>query len=145
LSTPAPVVGTFLAADTPVPVRKPGLHPVPVAASVQIFQGSCCCVDSNGNAQLAGDQVGYVYAGIAEFEGANNSSGTAGAISVMLNDAMQVHVGGSGFTQASVGLIAYWISDCQVQTASTTNSIIAGKIVQFISSTEVIVDPRIRN
>lgn len=77
------------------------------------------------------------FAGVA-LEGANNSAGNAGDLSVKVWQEGEFQFNGS-FTQADVGKAAYVLTNNEVTTSPGQYGIFVGKIVRYISSTKVRV------
>lgn len=100
----------------------------PVKASTEVFKGSLVCVDATGYAVPGADSAGLTFVGVA-IEGADNSAGASGAISVRVQTmgVFSFAKGGSE-TQADVGT-ALNISDSQTVTVdSTINTITCGSL-----------------
>lgn len=110
----------------------------PVAASTHIYLMGVVCFNASGYAVPADDADGYKLAGLALQE-ADNSAGAAGAINVRLQKNVRVPMKITGATQADVGKTVYLVDD-ETVALSTTYRVVAGKIDEFISSTEVMVE-----
>lgn len=110
----------------------------PVAASTHIFLMGVVCFNASGYAVPAADTANFKVAGLALQE-ANNSAGANGAMRVRLQKNVRVPMKITGATQADVGKTAYLVDD-ETVALTTTNSVVAGKIDEFISSTEVMVE-----
>lgn len=113
-------------------------HTIPVKASTKIYQGALVMVDSTGYAVPgASGATTNVPFGIA-LATVDNSSGSSGALSVDTQSEAAFLMNGSGFSQASVGLYAYFTDDNTVTVTPTSNSKV-GTIIGFVSSTQVWV------
>lgn len=116
-----------------------GLHHVPVAASTTIYSGALVCVNASGNAIPAADAANARVIGRAQETVVN--TGLAGALTITVkrgvfgfkNSASQA------CTNAHVGRRVFVADDETVQSATGTNSVIAGLMVGF-EGTDVIVD-----
>lgn len=110
----------------------------PVKASTEIFLGAMVCIDATGYAIPGSDTAGLEFVGVSQ-ENADNSAGANGDISVQVR-ARGVHeFAASGLAITDVGADMY-ISDDQTVAASTTNSILAGKLKVFDTATNAPVE-----
>ena len=114
----------------------------PVAASTRIYEGSIVCT-SDGYAVPGADTSRYFFAGIAR-EGADNSDGSAGDISVKVYTRGRTRLKGTSFVQDRVGRVAY-VRDSDSfyayhsssgSTPKATNNVRLGTTVGYISATE---------
>lgn len=122
--------------------REDGDLELPVKASQHIYQGSIVCVDATGFVVVGSDTAGLVPQGVAMHE-ADNSSGSDGDQKVLIQTGKREQFSCSGASQAWVGQDACIVDDNTVAlAATTTNDIVIGKIVKFISSTKVEVRMR---
>lgn len=126
--------------DRPV---DPDVRLYPVAAATSLKKGWMICLDANKNAVKAADAENYVFKGVC-MEDVDNSSGSAG------DKYVQVFVGEIEFTsveseaQTSVDALRYVKSNHEVAaTGSTTYSVRVGPVTRYISSTKVMIDPRL--
>jgi hypothetical protein len=110
----------------------------PVKAGVKIYQNAAICTDSSGLVVPAADVAGYVYLGIARYE-YDNTGGSNGDIKAEAWTDQQFKMTCTGAAQSWVGKNAYLIDDNTVAISGTTNSILMGKIVGFIDSSNVWV------
>lgn len=113
----------------------------PVAGSTKLFQGSVVAVNTDGYADKAADTSGFALAGVA-YETVDNSSGSDGALKIRVWRKGVVDLNFSGTaSQATVGQPVYMVDDHTVAVAgTTTNDVIVGRVVEFISATEVRVE-----
>lgn len=109
----------------------------PVAASKTIYGGTIVFAAS-GYASDDDNGGSNVFIGIA-VDNADNASGSAGDINVDLYSKGAFVLTGSGFSQANVGALCY-ASDNYTVTTSATSTTKIGRIVEFISSTQVRVE-----
>lgn len=112
---------------------------VPIAASTKIFKGSNVNTNTSGYSKKAADTASEVYAGVA-VETVDNGSGADGAASVRVWRKGVFSMVCSSATQAWVGQNVYAVDDNVVAlAATTTNDVLVGKVVAFVSATEVKV------
>lgn len=113
---------------------------VPLAAT-KIYKGSLVAFNASGYADHAADTSGFFRAGIA-YETVDNSGGSAGDLRVRIKRAGVVDLDFSGTaTQATVGQQVTMVDDHTVAlAATTTNDVVCGRAVGFISATKVRVD-----
>lgn len=118
------------------------LVPVPVGDAERIYQGAIVISLLADGYGIPGDDVAAaVFRGVA-VEPCDNSAGADGAKSVLCDLTSAVLVNGTGFTVADVGKDAYIIDDDTVGlVGATTNDIKLGRIIRFVSSTQVWVLP----
>lgn len=121
----------------------PSFIPYPVAASTLIYKGRPVAVNASGLAVPVTASGGLRFVGFSQRQ-ADNSSGTAGAISVNVTpaqapDAQYYDLAAVGATQAWVGQVVYWVDD-QTVALSAANSVICGVVTSFLSSTLVTVN-----
>tara|TARA_R110001599_G_scaffold329512_1_gene543538 strand:- start:571 stop:984 length:414 start_codon:yes stop_codon:yes gene_type:complete len=110
----------------------------PVAAATEIFQGALTMHDSNGLIANATPSAGDSFAGVA-YERVDNSAGVASEKSIRNEKHGSFLMTGAGFTQADVGLEVRASDNDTVQIAALTNSQVVGRIVEFVSATQVRV------
>lgn len=108
----------------------------PVAASTVVYKGAFVML-SSGYLVPAADGSGNLVAGVA-IETVDNSAGTAGALVCRVYKAGEFEVATTGASQATVGTQMELVDD-QTVAASTTNSVKAGVVVEYVSSTKVRV------
>lgn len=111
------------------------LKSVPVAASTVIYKGSLVAINSSGYAVPAADSASLRVIGVA-YEKADNSAGANAAIDVRVQTAGIYKFAASSITQAMVGKIMYVVDDQTVDDAVGTNGIKAGRLVEFVATTE---------
>lgn len=110
---------------------------LPVAASTNIACGDLVMFDAAGNVALSADTSGAKFLGVAATD-ADNSSGVAGAVSV------SVEVGGVSLVTTSSAALTnngstIYCDASQAGATSTTNSVVMGTQVGFVSSTRIYV------
>lgn len=115
--------------------RFPGVMAYPVAATTKIYAGAIVCVNSTGVAVPAADTAGNKVVGIAT-RTVDNSAGAAGAMWVEVNCPTIARLNATSITQAMVGTVMHVVDDNTVDDAVGTNTIKAGVLVEFISTTE---------
>ena len=120
-------------------VEKEGvLEQHPVAASASIFRGALCKIDADGYLDNCGAEAGSKFAGISE-QRADNSSGADGDINCDVKTEGTYLLGGTGFAQADVGSVVYASDSGTITKTSAANLQVVGRIVGFVSSTQVYV------
>lgn len=119
--------------------RKDGqLIAYPMAA-VKIYKGALVIVTSaTGFVSTGSDAAGVGFVGVA-YETVDNTAGAAGGANIRLQKTGEYIYTAVGAAQTDVGKTAYLVSDGTVQTAATTNSIAVGKVVGYISATQLVV------
>jgi len=121
--------------------RKTGRVAIPVKGGVEIFKGAHVNVRA-GYAVPAADTAGDEYAGFAE-EPADNTDGSDGDMTVLVNTTDELLCTGVGFAQTDVGQDVFIEDDATVALAAgVTNLVKVGQITEFKSTTEVWVDQR---
>lgn len=117
-----------------------GLHNVPLAASAKIFAGALVALNNSGYAIPAADAANARVIGRAE-ETVDNTGGSAGDLSCKVKRGIFAYKNDATnpCTIAHVGKKIYVKDDETVQSATGTNSVVAGYMVGFDGS-EVIVD-----
>lgn len=83
---------------------------IPVAASTVIYAGTLVAVDASGNLVPASADTNLTVVGIAD-EAADNSSGSAGDLTVIVDTCIAKMVNGDSITKAHVGDSAYATDD----------------------------------
>lgn len=112
---------------------------VPLAAATKLFAGSNVNYNTAGYAKKAADTASEVFAGVA-METIDNTSGSAGDLSIRVWKEGVFSMNCASATQAWVGVDVYAVDDNLVAlAATTTNDVRVGKVVQFVSATEVRV------
>lgn len=111
---------------------------VPLAA-VKVFKGSNLNFNTAGFAKKASDTASEKFAGLA-METVDNSAGAAGDKAVRIWVEGVSSMGCASATQAWVGQDVFAVDDNLVAlAATTTNDVRVGKVVGFVSATEVRV------
>ena len=106
-----------------------------------IFKGTIVAINAAGFLAPAGDTAATFVVGIAE-KNVDNSGGSAGDLSCPVRSGVVVRLAAEDTTmaQTSVGETATAEDDLTVGLAAdTTNDISVGRIVEFVSATEVWV------
>lgn len=106
----------------------------PVAASKHIYQGVLAFLASGYLTDVIASGANN-FAGIVVRE-VDNSAGSNGDLRAEVYTDGVFYLTGSGFTQASVGSLAY-ASDNYTVTATSTNNTKIGRIAEYVSSTIV--------
>ena len=102
-----------------------------------VYRGSLVTIDSTGYLQPLLNEANEAFAGVAS-EKVDNSAGAAGDKSCQVYTEGVFYFAGTGFAQTDVGTLAFGTDD---QTVSLTPSnVCVGRIVEFVSSTEIGVD-----
>lgn len=114
------------------------LNNVKIAASTTIYKGSIVAFNTAGYAVKGADTASFVFAGIA-METVSNGT-VAGEKEVRVWNEGIVELNCASATQAWVGQSVYIVDDNTVAlAATTTNDVIVGKVVGFVSATKVRV------
>lgn len=112
----------------------------PVAASVNILQGTMVFITAAGYATDVTATGVNGFAGIAVGQ-ADNTSGAAGDIQVEVYTEGDFELVGAGaYTQANVGDYVYGDDNYVINTAIGSTSVPIGRVVGFVSATRLIVE-----
>lgn len=106
----------------------------PVAA-VKIYKGSIVALNTSGYVVPASDTANLRVVGVA-VEFVDNSGGAAGDKKVRVERGRAFKFAASSITQAMVGDIMYIVDDQTFDDGLGTNVIKAGRLVEFVSTTE---------
>jgi hypothetical protein len=115
-------------------------RPYKVAASTKLYGGSSVSLNAAGFAKLGADTASEKFVGVAR-DLADNSTGANGDKDVVVwaNGVFDFAFSGTA-VQANVGLPVYLVDDNTVAlAATTTNDLLVGRIVEFISASKVRV------
>jgi predicted RecA/RadA family phage recombinase len=112
------------------------VHAAPVAVDI-IYRGAMVVYNTAGYLAPASTSAGVIFAGIA-LEKVDNSGGSAGDLNCKYVKEGIFLLTGSGLAQSDVGEQVY-ASDDQTITKTSTNNAPVGKIVEYVSSTQVWV------
>jgi hypothetical protein len=110
-------------------------------AAVKVFKGSLLANNTAGFATKAADTANFTFAGIA-YEQVDNSAGAAGdkTVRVERKGVFELNFSGTA-AQADVGKSVYMVDDNTVAlAATTTNDVLVGRIVSFVTSAKVRVE-----
>ncbi len=112
---------------------------VPVVASDIIYKGALVMINAAGFLAPAAPAAGSQLLGIA-YEQVDNSAGAAGAVSCRVITEGCFVLKGTGFAQTNVGDQVF-VTDDEIVTVTegTGSKPRVGKIVKFLSSTQVLV------
>lgn len=128
------VFGAALTIDRITQKKERGVKSYPVAAS-KIYAGSLVAINSAGYAVPASDTASLKVVGVA-LEQVDNSAGAAGDKSIKVEAPIVARFNATSITQAMVGQVVYVVDDNTFDDALGTNGIKAGRLVEFISTTE---------
>jgi hypothetical protein len=119
--------------------KREGRRSYPVAASVRIYEGTLVFLTATGYATdvTASGVNGFLGVAVGE---ANNSSGSAGDITVEVWPEGEFILEGTGFAQSDVGSTVYAEDNYTVGVSISTASVPIGMVTEFISSTKIRVD-----
>lgn len=114
-------------------------------AAVKIWEGAIVSVNAAGYATNGSDAANDVFVGIAE-ETVDNASGAAGDKSIKVRrNGIYTFVFSGTATIADVNTPVYIVDNQTVAlAATTTNDVLIGRIVEFVTATKVRVDIRDR-
>jgi hypothetical protein len=110
-------------------------------SNVKVYKGSLLAFNTSGYAVKAADTASFNLAGIA-FEQVDNSAGSAGdkEVRVWRTGVFELNFSGTA-SQADVGKAVYMVDDNTVAlAATTTNDVLVGRIVQFVTASKVRVE-----
>ena len=119
--------------------KREGRRSYPVAASVHIYEGTLVFLTAAGYATdvTATGVNGFVGVAVGE---ADNSSGSAGDLTVEVWAEGEFVLQGTGFAQADVGSKVYAEDNFTVGISISTASVPIGMVTEYISSTKIRVD-----
>lgn len=128
-----------LTAERPDQRQEGILVDIPLAASTKVFKGSNVNYNTSGLAKKAADVANEVFAGVAiETKDSNLNAEDQKYVRVWKEGVFSMNC--TGATQAWVGQNVYVVDDNLVALAATpTNDVLVGRVVQFVSATEVRV------
>jgi len=126
---------TALAADRNTQSKIGGIQVYPVEAGETIYKGALVTVDADGYLMPAQDTAAHKVVGVAD-ENVDNSAGADGAKSCRVVSGRAFKFAASSITQAMVGEMMYVVDDQTFDDAVGTNGIKAGRLVQYVSTTE---------
>lgn len=107
--------------------------------STTLFGGTLVMADANGWAVKAADTASCLFLGVAMETKTNGGANGAAEIVVATEGTFEFEFSGTA-TQAAVGRLCYAVDNQTVAlAATTTNDVLVGKIVEFISATRVRV------
>ena len=119
--------------------RQEGVLVSVALAAVKVIKGTLINFNTSGYAQKASDTASEVFAGVA-METVDNSAGNAGDKSARIWREGIFSFVASSATQAWVGQKVYAVDNQTVAlAATTTNDVLVGTVVGFVSATEVRV------
>jgi hypothetical protein len=124
-----------LAEDRITETKFQALKSYPVAGSTKIYAGSIVAINSSGYAVPASDSAGLKVVGVAASQ-ADNSTGSNGDKSVKVDAPIIARFDATSITQAMVGQVMYVVDDHTFDDSPGTNGVKAGRLVEFISTTE---------
>lgn len=112
---------------------------IPLAASTKVFKGSNLNYNAAGLGKKAADTAGEVFAGVAiETKDSTLADEDQKYVRVWKEGVFSMNA--TGATQAWVGQLVHAVDDNVVAlAATTTNDVVVGRVVQFVSATEVRV------
>lgn len=110
----------------------------PVVANKKIFQGAIVKMSAAGFLDSATAEAGAVVAGIA-YETIDNVGGANGAKDCRVETEGVFLLNGSGFAQADLGSPVYASDDQTISKVQGANEIEIGKIVGYVSASQVWV------
>jgi hypothetical protein len=119
--------------------KREGRRSYPVAASVHIYEGTLVFLTAAGYATdvTATGVNGFVGVAVGEQD---NSTGSAGDLTVEVWAEGEFVLQGTGFAQADVGSKVYAEDNYAVGVSISTASVPIGMVTEYISSTKIRVD-----
>lgn len=119
-------------------VEKEGrLVSYPVKAGEVIFKNALVKLGADGYLAKQAAEAGAVHAGVA-YEACTGGA-SDGDVSCRVETGRAFYMNGSGFTVADLGAAVYASDDDTVSTTQGANELKVGKIIEFVSATEVLV------
>ncbi len=130
--------------DVPIQQHNDEYSLLPLGA-VAVKKGWLMCNAGSGNKVVkAGDTAGYAFVGIST-EPVDNSGGSAGDKNITVYHGPFEVESTETETDDNIGALRYVTSNYQVAAVgSVTNNILVGRILRVISSSRVVIDPRVR-
>jgi hypothetical protein len=122
-------------------LRQDGILVSVPLSNVKVFKGSLLAFNTSGYAVKAADTASFNLAGVA-YEQVDNASGSAGdkEVRVWRTGVFEFNFSGTA-SQADVGKAVYMVDDNTVAlAATTTNDVLVGRIVQFVTASKVRVE-----
>ncbi len=108
-------------------------------AAVKVVKGQLLSFNTSGYAKNASDTASEVFAGVA-IATVDNSAGSAGELTVRAWRRGVFSMACASAAQSWVGQKVYAVDNQTVAlAATTTNDVLVGTVVQFVSTTEVRV------
>ena len=126
---------TALAADRNTQSKIGDLMIYPVEAGEVIYKGALVTVDADGYLMPAQDTSGHRLVGVAD-EKVDNTGGADGDLNCRVASGRKFRFAASSITQAMVNQVMYIVDDQTFDDGNGTNAIKAGRLVEFISTTE---------
>lgn len=119
--------------------KREGRRSYPVAASVHIYEGTLVFLTAAGYATdvTATGVNGFVGVAVGEQD---NSSGSAGDLTVEVWAEGEFVLQGTGFAQADVGSKVYAEDNYTVGVSISTASVPIGMVTEYVSGTKIRVD-----
>ena len=127
---------TALSANYEDQMKDGKVQEYPVLGLAHIYKGGMCVDKGTGYASAGSDAGAYTFLGVAAEESDNSGSSTDGAKVVRINKTGSYVFNKASAAQTDIGVAMYLEDDCTVA-ASTTNSILAGYVVDVPSSSTV--------
>jgi predicted RecA/RadA family phage recombinase len=121
-------------ADRLIVQKEAGEKSYPMLTNVKIYAGTLVCVDTAGYAKAAADGAGLKVVGVADVT-VDNTGGASGDKSIKVRRGV-FKLPAASITQAMVGKLMYVVDDQTVDDAKGTNGVKAGRLVEFLSTTE---------
>jgi hypothetical protein len=107
----------------------------PVSATTQIYKGSLVMVDADGFLIPAADASGGRVVGVAD-ENVDNNPGSDGDLNCRVVAGRKFRFAATAITQAMLNQVMYVVDDQTFDDSAGTNAIKAGRLVEFVSTTE---------
>lgn len=126
---------TALAADRNTQSKIGGIQVYPVDGGSVIYKGALVAVNASGYLIPAADAAGAKVVGVAD-EKVDNSAGSDGTLNCRVVSGRAFKFAASSITQAMLGEMMYVVDDQTFDDGIGTNAVKAGRLVQFVSTTE---------
>lgn len=124
-----------LTADRNTQSREGAIAVYPVVATEVIYKGALVAVDAAGFLTAAADAANLRIVGVAD-EQIDNDPGADGDLSCRVVSGRKFRFAAIAITQALVNQVMYVVDDQTFDDSLGTNGIKAGRLVEFISTTE---------
>ena len=131
---------TALTKDVARDAKDSKLVSLPIAANAIIFRGALVKINAAGYVEPCSSEAGAVFAGVSR-ESMDNTGGSNGEQLMQIESRDAFYVAAVGMGADDLGKKVYALDDNTAQLAAGTNLQEAGKIIEVVSATKVLVLP----